>query len=197
MPEQPVEPPSVVENAPARSSRLGADDWLDASVEVLLEDGIEGLKISRLSARLGVTKGSFYWHFTDIATMKSELADHCRKGQAAAVARMVDLEELPPIERIEGMAQLVSDPRRWRMEAAMRRWAETDGSIADSISELDGQIFQMSHQAMRELGFDEPEAHARATTLLYAGIGFVHAHGRLGEATADDLRIFLDILTRK
>ncbi|AZZ81925.1 MULTISPECIES: TetR/AcrR family transcriptional regulator [Gordonia] len=197
MPDQPVEPQPVEDSAPVRGSRLGADDWLDAAVEVLLEDGIGGLKISRLSSRLGVTKGSFYWHFTDIATMKSELADHCRKVQAAAVTRLANLEELPPVERIEGMAGLISDPRRWRMEAAMRRWAETDGSIADSIAELDGQIFQISHQAMRELGFDEAEAHARATTLLYAGIGFVHAHGRLGEATADDLRIFLDILTRK
>ncbi|GAC55087.1 TetR/AcrR family transcriptional regulator [Gordonia amicalis] len=197
MPDHPAEPQPTREGAPTRGSRLGADDWLDAAVEVLLEDGIDGLKISHLSARLGVTKGSFYWHFTDLATMKSELAAHCKKVQAAAVAQIAELEVLPPIERIEGMTRLMSDPRRWRMEAAMRRWAETDESIADSISELDGQIFQIAHQAMRELGFDEAEAHARATTLLYAAIGFVHAHGRLGEATPDDLRIFLDILTRK
>ena len=197
MPDRPVEPQPAQETVPARGPRLGADDWLDAAVEVLLEDGIGGLKISRLSSRLGVTKGSFYWHFTDIATMKSELAAHCRKVQTAAAAQIAALENLPPAERIEGMARLVSDPRRWRMEGAMRRWAETDGSIADSVSELDGQIFQIADQAMRELGFDEAEAHARATTRLYAGIGFVHAHGRLGEATPDDLRIFLDILTRK
>ncbi|WP_238419095.1 TetR/AcrR family transcriptional regulator [Gordonia sp. 'Campus'] len=191
MPDQPVE-----QAAPRRGSRLSVDDWLDAAAHILVEDGIEALKISRLSTRLGVTKGSFYWHFTDIGALKSALAEHCRMAQSAAAARIEALESLPPIERIEGMARLVSDPRRWAMESALRRWAETEPAIADSVDQLDCRIFAIAIAAMRELGFPEAEAHARATTLLYAGIGFVHAHGRLNEATVDDLRVIIDVLTR-
>ncbi|MCR5976160.1 TetR family transcriptional regulator [Gordonia jinghuaiqii] len=192
MPDQPVD-----QSAPQRGSRLSADDWMDAAVEILVADGIEGLKISRLSARLGVTKGSFYWHFTDIGAMKAALSDHVREVQSAAAARIEAFENLPPAERIEAMVALVSDPRRWGMEAAMRRWAETDASIADSVSELDDRTLHIANQALHELGFSDTEAHARATTLLYAGIGFVHAHGRLRQATSEDLRIFINILTRR
>ena len=50
------------------------EDWLEAATQILVDDGIDALKISRLSARLGVTKGSFYWHFpTREALLKAAL----------------------------------------------------------------------------------------------------------------------------
>ncbi len=71
MPDQPVD-----QSTPRRGSRLSVDDWLEAATQILVDDGIDALKISRLSARLGVTKGSFYWHFTDIGALKTALAEH-------------------------------------------------------------------------------------------------------------------------
>ncbi|MFT4396297.1 TetR/AcrR family transcriptional regulator [Gordonia lacunae] len=192
MPDQPVD-----QTTPRRGSRLSVDDWLEAATQILVDDGIDALKISRLSARLGVTKGSFYWHFTDIGALKSALAEHCRQSQATAASRIEALASLPPVERVEAMARLLSDPRRWAMESALRRWAVTDESIAASVDQLDCRIFAIAISAMRELGFSETEAHARATTLLYAGIGYVHAHGRLNEATVDDLHVIIEILTRR
>ena len=192
MPDQPVD-----QSTPRRGSRLSVDDWLEAATQILVDDGIDTLKISRLSARLGVTKGSFYWHFPDIGALKTALAEHCRRAQSAAADRIEALEALPPLERVEGMARLLSDPRRWAMESALRRWAQTDESIANSVDALDCRIFSIAISAMRELGFSEAEAHARATTLLYAGIGYVHAHGRLNEATVEDLHVIIDVLTRR
>jgi AcrR family transcriptional regulator len=49
------------------NSRLTVDDWVQAGFAILAEEGIKALKIDRLCRRLDVTKGSFYWHFTDIA----------------------------------------------------------------------------------------------------------------------------------
>ncbi|MEO9328776.1 TetR/AcrR family transcriptional regulator [Gordonia aurantiaca] len=197
MPNRPVEHPPVEDRPARRNSRLATSDWLDAALEVLVEEGIGGLKIASLSTRLGVTKGSFYWHFADVGAMKSALATHCRQVRSEVVAELAALEDRPPRERIEGMTRLLSDPHRWRMEAAMRRWAETEPSMAESISELDDRVFRITEQAMRDLGFDEAEAHARATTLLYAGIGYVYAQHRIGEATVEDLRIFVEMLTRR
>ncbi|AZG44037.1 TetR/AcrR family transcriptional regulator [Gordonia insulae] len=178
-----------------RGSRLTVDDWLDAAMQVLISEGVGAIKISRLCDRLGVTKGSFYWHFTDIAALMKALADHCRRVEDAAQKTLADLHELPPADRIEAMVQLVSDPRRWTVESAVRTWAETDESIATTVAAIDDQVFRIAHEAMRDLGFEEPEAHARATTLLYAGIGYLHARPRHGPASEDDKRIFIDLLT--
>jgi AcrR family transcriptional regulator len=55
------------------NSRLSVDDWVQAGFAILAEEGIKALKIDRLCRRLGVTKGSFYWHFTAIAGYRAAL----------------------------------------------------------------------------------------------------------------------------
>ena len=49
------------------NSRLSVDDSIQAGFAVLAEEGTKALKLDRLCARLAVTKGSFSWHFTDLA----------------------------------------------------------------------------------------------------------------------------------
>ncbi|MFW0784660.1 TetR/AcrR family transcriptional regulator [Gordonia sp. CPCC 206044] len=179
-----------------RGSRLNVDDWLDAAMQLLISEGVGAIKIARLCERLGVTKGSFYWHFNDIAALMSALAAHCREVEDSARQMLGELSSLPPVERIESMVALASDPRRTTVESAVRTWAETDESMAAAVTALDEQIFSVTEQAMLDLGFDAREAHARATTLLYAGIGYLHSrHGP--PASDDDKRLFIELLTRR
>ena len=42
---------------------LTASDWAQAALQLIAEKGLGALTISALAARLGATKGSFYWHF--------------------------------------------------------------------------------------------------------------------------------------
>ncbi|MEV0081899.1 TetR/AcrR family transcriptional regulator [Saccharopolyspora sp. NPDC050642] len=41
----------------------GKQDWLDAGLEILADQGVPALTIDRLATKLGLTKGSFYHHF--------------------------------------------------------------------------------------------------------------------------------------
>src|SRR5688572_3312017 len=84
------------------STRLGeptltASDWAKAALELIAEKGVGALTVSALASRLGVTKGSFYWHFRG----RSELL-------SAALALW---EQRATIENIKGL-EAVSDPRR-------------------------------------------------------------------------------------
>ena len=62
-------------------NRLSVEDWIQAGYAILAEEGIKALKIDRLCQCLGVTKGSFYWHFTDMAGYR---ADSCDRGPSYA-----------------------------------------------------------------------------------------------------------------
>jgi len=42
---------------------LTAADWAEAALQLIAEAGLGALTVETLAARLGVTKGSFYWHF--------------------------------------------------------------------------------------------------------------------------------------
>ena len=46
-----------------RPSRLSADDWALGALDVIAEQGLAAVAVEPLARRLGVTKGSFYWHF--------------------------------------------------------------------------------------------------------------------------------------
>ncbi len=53
--------------------RLSVDDWIQAGFAILADGGPNALRVDRLCERLGVTKGSFYWHFTDLHAYRTAL----------------------------------------------------------------------------------------------------------------------------
>ncbi len=57
----------------AAGNRLDVDDWIQAGFAIIAEDGLQALKVDRLCDRLGVTKGSFYWHFEGMPSYRKAL----------------------------------------------------------------------------------------------------------------------------
>ena len=43
---------------------LSADDWAREALELIAEAGVQSLAVEPLARRMGITKGSFYWHFS-------------------------------------------------------------------------------------------------------------------------------------
>ena len=59
---------------------------VDATLNVILENGIDAVRIDDIVAEVGVTKGSLYWHFEDReALVKAALAEHIRRLNAETV----------------------------------------------------------------------------------------------------------------
>jgi len=48
----------------SEKTTLSATDWEREALEVIAEQGVPALAVEPLARRMGVTKGSFYWHFT-------------------------------------------------------------------------------------------------------------------------------------
>jgi AcrR family transcriptional regulator len=161
-------------NAPA-TSRLSVDDWVQAALELLAEEGPGGVKIDRLCLRLGVTKGSFYWHFTDLHGFLTAVAERWGEGRDARRETFAELEAVEPRERLHRMVDALNDPREWALERAVREWARTDDSVAERVAASDRWVFQAIRKTFVELGFDAADADIRAKTLFYAGVGFIYA----------------------
>lgn len=45
--------------------RLSRKDWARQALEGVAQHGVDGVSVEGLARELGVTKGSFYWHFSD------------------------------------------------------------------------------------------------------------------------------------
>lgn len=181
--------------AKPRASRLSMDDWVQAGYELLAEEGIEALKVDPLCSRLGVTKGSFYWHFADIASYREtlvqawgELRDEERRNFEAP-------GDTPPRERLSQMMSALVSARHWALERAMREWARTDDVVAASVRAADLRVVAAVRQAYLDYGFSEEDANVRAGATFAAGIGFLHLSGARPSSKAVAQRErFLDIM---
>ena len=82
------------------SGRLSRDDWLAAALEVLYDEGVGNVSIVRIARDLGVTRGSFYWHFKDRHDLLRSLLDFWVHSQTEAILEKVDQFEGTPSERL-------------------------------------------------------------------------------------------------
>jgi AcrR family transcriptional regulator len=177
------------------NSRLSVDDWIQAGFAILAAEGIKALKIERLCRRLSVTKGSFYWHFTDIAAYRAALVQAWGELRDDELRHFCELAELPPRERLSQMLSAMVTPRHWKLERAMREWARTDDDAAASVRAADQRVLAAVRQAYRDYGFDAEDAEVRANATFAAGVGFLHLAGaQPSPRAAPGRERFLDIM---
>ncbi len=182
--------------AAAPTGRLSVDDWARAGLDLLMTEGRSAVKISRLCAHFGVTKGSFYWHFEDFDALMAAIARLYFSQEMDAARGLVMMEEMPPGQRLETMSAMLVESRAWQGEAAVREWARDDATVAQAVAELDRRILSVVHDAFVELGFSEREARIRSGVLVYAGIGFVYGRSSLPVPTVEEIHDVLALLVR-
>lgn len=166
----------AISRSPA-GNRLGLDDWIQAGYSILAEEGIKALKIDRLCDRLGVTKGSFYWHFDGMANYRAALVASWGELRDADRGIFDDMGDLAPRERLSQMMTSLVSQRHWTLERAMREWARSDDTVAESVRAADRRLLRAVRQAFLDYGFDADEADLRANATFATGIGFLHLSG--------------------
>ncbi|MGV9661959.1 TetR/AcrR family transcriptional regulator [Nocardia niigatensis] len=177
------------------SARLSYEDWIDGALALLAREGVTAIKIPRLCAELGVTKGSFYWHFDDVEQLMEAMADRWCAVQSDAIRALGTIDSIPVEQRIEKMASLLIDQSTWIVEAAVREWARNDEKVAGAVQALERKVFEVVQHTMLELGFDDAQARLRAGAMVYLGIGLIHGRDSLPTPTAAETQAIIDLLT--
>ena len=173
--------------APASPPRAGPPGRLAADRRGLDRRGAHAdrgggpgaVKIDRLCARLGVTKGSFYWHFSDIRGYLDALAEAWAQEQRANQAALEELRDLEPEERLASMMRHLTGPRQWILERAMREWARWDADVAAQVRASDRSTYREVRRAFLDAGFAPKEAGLRARAAFVLGSG-LHRRRRAG-----------------
>lgn len=152
------------------SSRLRREDWLKHALEGLRREGVSGLRVEPLARSLGVTTGSFYWHFKDRQDLLDSLLDHWTEKMTRAVARRMTSEEEPE-EQLRQLVEEVAMEEWSRYEIAIRNWATFDSHARRSTRKVDECRLGYVTGLFLQLGFEEAEAEMRARTLLFCNLG--------------------------
>lgn len=156
---------------PAQAPRLSPQDWIDAAFELLVQRSVDAVNVDALAKNLGVTRGSFYWHFTDRNDLLVRLLESWR---ASATQQIISRFERAGAEPRELIRELLSLPFRGRaasqaaaIELAIRAWARRDDMARRSVDAVDSERLSYVAQCFSALGFDIKEARSRGF-ILYA-----------------------------
>ena len=168
-------------------ARLSAEDWILGGLDLLADEGLAGIKIDILAERLGVTKGSFYWHFKSLPAFLEAMVDLFITHQLDQLASFDASGPTDPRERLSAMMTRISDPHTASLERAIRGWAYGNERLERHVWEVDHWAHGVVKSCFVALGFAGHEAELRAKTLYYAGIGRLHT-GVLGEPETAELR---------
>ncbi|WP_103256282.1 TetR/AcrR family transcriptional regulator [Tabrizicola aquatica] len=158
-----------------RGWRGTPDVWLEAAYDLLVEGGVEAVKVMPLADRLGLSRTSFYWHFQDREALLAGLIDRWKaKNTGNLVARC----EAPAATIAEAMLNLIDcwvDPQLFdsRLEFAMRTWALTDRTVEVAMAEADATRIAALTALFRRFGYAETEADTRARTLYLTQVGYI------------------------
>jgi len=149
--------------------------WLDAAYALLVEGGVDAVKVMPLAERLGLSRTSFYWHFADREALLSGLVD---RWQSQNTANLVARCEAPAATITEAMLNLFDcwyDRKLFdsRLEFAMRTWSLTDPTVAAAMSGADTARLVAITGLFRRFGYSETEADTRARTLYLTQVGYI------------------------
>lgn len=146
--------------------KLGRDDWLRQALQILEEDGVHGIRVERVARDLGVTKGSFYWHFRDHDDLLQSVLDYWSAEFTGRVTDNPEYQNADPSRALANVIEVVQENGLDRYELAMRAWAETDTRVAKVVKDVYARRAEFVKTFFRRRGFSELQSEARMRLFL-------------------------------
>ena len=152
---------------------LGRTDWISAALGLLIEEGIDAVRITRLAEALEVTRGSFYWHFKDRDDLCAAMMAYWERTNTAAVLSSVEHSE----SLADGILALFDawlDVARFdpKLDSAMRDWARRSGDVKRAVEQADAARVEAISALFEAYDYGPEEARIRARVIYFGQVGY-------------------------
>ena len=164
---------SDAEKAPSKRDSMKTSDsltreaWISGAWDMLGETGLDGVRVEPLAKNLGVTKGSFYWHFKDRQELLDALLDRWFAIWDDQMSPDIDGNGTAA-DRIWALIESVIRRTTRSQTISLRLLSHKDPDVALRIEERDAQRLAFLMQRLKEIGFSHEEARVRGQ--LYQAI---------------------------
>jgi AcrR family transcriptional regulator len=160
-----------------RMQRLTAQDWIDFALAALAREGSDALKADVLARKLGVSRGSFYWHFSDLRTFHRKVIARWRQVSTEAI--IADIERHSSREmRLEALLRHAFGDNA-ALDVRMRAWAANKREAAQAVGREDGRRREYIERLLVEAGVAQSLAATRAQLMYWTYLGAASSRGRL------------------
>lgn len=152
---------------------LSTQDWIDAAREMLIDEGVDAVKIDRLAKACKVTRGGFYWRFESREHLLDTLLEDWRVSNSAALLAVLERPGSAE-ERFHELMRLWIEEKSYRpdYDLAIRNWATNAPKVAAAVREVDDMRIEVFHRFFMDAGYPEDEALVRARITYYHQVGY-------------------------
>jgi AcrR family transcriptional regulator len=166
-------------NAKPERTRLSAEDWEEAALRLIAEQGVNAVAVEALARQLGVTKGSFYWHFrTREALVQAALERWELYGEREVISQIEAIPD-PRVRLPELFRRVAHELEPHRVYAALLK-ALDHPQVVPVMARVSQRRMEFLNTAYREAGMPPAEAINRARLTYAAYVGFLQLNFTLG-----------------
>jgi len=160
-----------------KKTKLKPEDWIKGGFRALSSGGAQAIRIEAIAREMKVSKGSFYWHFKDVAALKRAMLEHWAKLATFDIITDLSGSNITPKEQLETIIKIsagegAADYGGLKVEGAIRNWAQHDKMAAKVFKKVEKARLQFLEDVFANADKKNSAQNAR---IFYAGlIGFEH-----------------------
>ena len=155
--------------------RLGPAAWVNAGLKALAKSGFSALKADTLANSLGVSRGSFYWHFADVSAFHAAIL---RRWREVALGNIIAEIEGAADDRLEALICRAFAGGSG-IERAVRAWATADPRARAAVEAVDVERIGYLRKLLIEAGIHPSVAGPRARIINWCYLGFALSSNKL------------------
>ncbi|MDX1459775.1 MAG: helix-turn-helix domain-containing protein, partial [Xanthomonadales bacterium] len=138
-------------------STLTARDWERGALEMMAEQGVAAVAVEPLARRMGITKGSFYWHFANrealIEQSLKRWEEHDARNLAASLGEIAE-----PRERLISFFRRVGQERLTHGVYSALCAAADHAQVVPVLDRVADRRMRHIANAFEEMGFEARQA---------------------------------------
>ena len=161
---------------------LTPESWIEAATTVLVDQGIDHVRVEVLASQMGVTRGSFYWHFRDREDLLRRVLQAWSEQATEQLTRRLAKAHADPREQLRDVISLPfrgrAAARAARIELAIRAWARRDDLARRAVDAADAARIGYHREIFKALGFAVDDANQRAFLLYGYEVAESLLHGQ-------------------
>jgi AcrR family transcriptional regulator len=150
---------------------IDAATWERVALEAIREGGLAAVSVEALARKLGVTKGSFYWHFKNRGALLAAALERWERRMDRFLAQLEEIDD--PHRR---MAEMFFDAAEKAHESLYTTLSASSdhAAVHATIRRVSEKQLQVAVQALRQLGMSPRKAQVRASLAYSLYVGVLH-----------------------
>lgn len=153
-------------------STLCAADWERAALDLIAEKGVQALAVEPLARRMGITKGSFYWHFSSRESLLEQALLRWEEHDSRNLAKSLG-EISHPRDRLISFFRRVGKEKLTHKVYSELCAAAGHAQVEPVLERVANRRMEHLSSAFEEMGLPSPKARNQARMIYSVYLGFL------------------------